>query len=167
MTGDTLEKFAVGLLAASMIWLGAGCRGTQVESARQTVLSGYDAMMVSDYHTLLNMMTEDVELHGVDGSMVNRTKLTVLARKADEWHRGTLKDESLAAFLVKREAWAKKAKATTVFQSVEIDGDTATVTTLDSGTPGKIETSVYTLRRIGPVWKLRQEVSTQKASEKE
>lgn len=128
---------------------------------KRVILAGYDAMMVSDYDVLLGMTTEDIKLHAVDGSIVDREKLISLAQKAKDLWSGTRKDEALSAFLTKREAWAKRAKETTEFQSVVIKDDTATVTTLDRGTPGKLETSVYTLRKTSNGWKLRQEISSQ------
>lgn len=159
-----MMKIARFLIAWGMILAGAGCHSCPTgshEIVRQTVLNGYDAMMVSDYDVLLAMTTNEVTLHGVDGSIVDRAKLTGLARKVKELRAGNLKDDALSAFLTKREGWAKRAKETTEFQQVVIQGDTATVTTLDRGTPGKLETSVYTLNRTNSGWKLHQEVSKQ------
>lgn len=89
-------------------------------------------------------------------------KLTDLAEKAKALKLGNSTDENLSNFLTKREVWAKRAKETTKFQSVVIKDNMATVTTLDRGTLGKLETSIYTLYKINGKWKLQQEKSLQK-----
>ncbi len=153
------------MLSAVISLTFCGCATTgEGERLQQAVLAGYDALTVSDYDTLTDMMTDDARLYAVDGSVTGREKLVGLSRRVQALRSGSLSGkeaDELAADLAKRQTWAKRARETVEFQTMELTGNIATVRTLDRGTPGKLEISTYTFRRINKAWKLQMEVSTQ------
>lgn len=144
----------------------ASCRTvapTESEALRREVLRGYEHMMASDYVSLVAMLAPGAELHGVDGQVVDRAKLDKLAARVAAMRRGELtaaESADLQAFLAKRQAWAKRAHDSARFEAIVVDGDSAIVTTYDRGTPGKLEKSVYSFRRLGGEWLLEKELST-------
>jgi len=149
------------LLALMML---ASCMSVApAEALRRQVLRGYEHIMVSDYASLVAMLAPGAALHGVDGQVVDRAKLVKLAERVAALRRGDLPaDESVAlqAFLAKREDWGRRARDSVRFEALVIDGDSAVVTTFDSGTPGKLEKSMYSFRHLDGVWLVEKELST-------
>lgn len=137
---------------------------------RQNILNGYDAMMISDYDSLASFMTDDAYLITVEGNKTTKEQILKLAQKIKSLKTDSIdkkEAEAFTVFLKQREDWAKRAKETTEFQTISITDDVAVVTTFDRGTPGKIEKSVYTLRKNDGVWKLYNEVSTRTTNDQE
>ncbi len=158
--------FGLATSLALLLLLLASCRTvapTEADVLRRQVLRGYEHMMASDYASLVAMLAPLAELHGVDGQVVDRAKLDKLAARVAAMRRGDLtatESAELQAFLAKRQAWAKRAHASARFEAIVVDGDSAIVTTYDRGTPGKLEKSVYSFRRMSGEWLLEKELST-------